>query len=172
MTPEARLRLGGRSGMSDHDTCADEREPLLLTPRQQRALLDVIDQQIAIDESRMFSVGPTAEERDEALHGTRLPIQDGDGVLYPIACRRNVLAQRRGESLGGCRWVADDSGIAGSVSCTTCGKTEGPGMSRQPELREMVDGTWSPLAWKIRTVPRAVTKLQWVKPSTENVNDA
>jgi hypothetical protein len=130
--------------MSDDTIRADGREPLLLTPRQQRALLDVLEQQIAIDESRMFAAGPTTEERDEAMHGVRHPIQDGDAVLYPIACRRNVLAQRRGEELGWCRWVADDSGIAGSVSCTACGKTEAPGMARQPELRAMVDGTWSP----------------------------
>ena len=122
---------------------AHDLEPVHLTPRQRRALDDLIQSQIMIDEARVFA-DPTAEERDEAMHGVRHPIQDGDAVSYPIACRRNVLAERRDEKLGGCRWVADDGGLPGSVSCKTCGTMVGPGMPRHTRLREMVDGTYSP----------------------------
>lgn len=125
---------------------SEELVTIQLSRRRAAALGRVIDLQLACEESGML--GPldphqSAAERDETMHGVRHPIQDGDGVLYPIACRRNVLAQQRGEELGGCRWVADE-GIPGGVACTTCGKAECPGMARASELRSMVDGTYMP----------------------------
>lgn len=116
------------------------------TKRRADALERIIDMQLACEESGMLTPTPpalSAEERDEAMHGTRRPIQDGDEVLYPIACRRNELAHQRGEDLGGCRWVADDR-IGDGVACTACGKAEGPGMQRCKKLRSMVDGTYAP----------------------------
>lgn len=120
-----------------------------LSARRAAALERIIDMQLACEDAGFgpSDPQPTALERDVAMFGTRRPIQDGDGVLYPIACRRNVLAQRNEEELGGCRWVADE-GIPGSVACTTCGKAECPGMARAAELRSMVDGTYSPNATK------------------------
>ena len=116
-----------------------------LPARRLAALERVIDLQIACEESGMFAPPDlTPEERDEAMHGSRRPVQDGGGVIYPIACRAAELAERRDEELPACRWVADDSGLPGSVSCTRCGKSIGPRMARNETIRSMVDGHYLP----------------------------
>jgi len=119
-----------------------ENQPVYLTTREHRALRDLLTAQIAFEDGAPPE--PTAEERDHEMHGVRHPIQDGDEVLYPIACRKNVMHRRHDEDLVACRWRADDKAIQGAVSCTLCGKCEGPGMVRHEKLRSMVDGTYLP----------------------------
>ena len=128
---------------------ADGHELMTLTQRQQVALADVLEAQIQIDDAKMFIAGPTSVERDFDMHGDRRPVQDGDAVIWPIACRASELAQRRDDELPKCRWVRDGEGVA----CTRCGKAEAPGMVRHDRLRAMVDGIYSP---EVRRVRRGV----------------
>lgn len=133
-----------------------EQTALILTPREQRALRDLIQQQISIDESGMFPARPTAEERDEAMHGSRRPLQDGEAVLWPIACRASELAKRRDEALPACRWVADGED---SVACTRCGKLVGPGMVRHEFLTSISRGTYRP----VEASPRSSMTIKIVR---------
>lgn len=145
---------------------SEELVTIRLSPRRAAALERVINLQLVCEESGMFpAIKETAEERDQTMHGDRLPVQDGDAVIYRIACRAAVLAERmeddpsdpstRRADLPACRWVADDSGIPGGVACTRCGKAEGPGMARAAVLRSMVDGTYRATRRAIeRSLPR------------------
>ena len=86
----------------------DPRDALIvprLSPRQHRALLDILEQQIALD--------------DEP-HPARpaLGVVDGDGVIYQVACAARFQAAMHGEPGPVCRWTETDVGHA----CTACGK--------------------------------------------------
>ena len=116
--------------------------PPTFTERQIRALREIADTQIAFDEARCMSQPPEPELADHQVQ--RLPIQDGNGVIYPIACRANVVARRCDEPDKACRWVDDSRGSPKAVRCTHCGKYVGEGMARHKLLRSLVDGTYAP----------------------------
>jgi hypothetical protein len=77
-----------------------------LSPRQHRALLDLLEQQIALEDEEPLPARPA------------LGVVDGDGVIYQVACSARFTAAIKAESTPVCRWAEGPAGLA----CSGCGK--------------------------------------------------
>jgi hypothetical protein len=77
-----------------------------LNPRQHRALLDILEQQIALEDDGPHSPRPA------------LGVVDGDGVIYQVACLARFNAALKAEPPPDCRWTKTDVGHV----CTACGR--------------------------------------------------
>lgn len=99
-----------------------------LTPDRRRALMDVIDQQIAVD---AYEPEPRPTLR----------VVDSDGaILHPTACERRCRARLHSEPEPTCRWVRDGAGFSCAAKvdgASVCGFWVGPDRPRHDVLSSL-----------------------------------
>jgi hypothetical protein len=107
------------------------RRLLALPPRQLKALIDVAEQQVALEDA------PVVEPRDPVC------TREGDAVVRPIACDarlRVFFGSDEHAVLPQCRWVR----AGGGYECSTCSKLVEPGTDRYPTIAALFAGDGEP----------------------------
>jgi hypothetical protein len=97
------------------------RRLLALPPRQLKALIDVAEQQVALEDA------PEVPIREQVC------VRDGAAVVHPIACagRLAVFFGNDEHAVAPeCRWVRS----GGGYKCENCSKLIEPGTDRYPPL--------------------------------------